>query len=433
MTTQDIKISPLGLFIWSLGALFFMYEFFLRTFVGSVAHQIIPDLHLNAESFATLGTAYYITYAFMQIPVGILTDKLGVKIVLAVATLLCGMATLLFTHSTGLVTALISRVLMGLGSSFAFVCLLVILINWFPRKYFGSLSGISQFVGTMGPILGGGPLISFITSQHESWRTALSMIAYVGVALSVLVILFVKNKPVNGPQQLVFLQRDRPIMTNLKILAKNKQAWFIAVYSATIYISIALLGAIWGTDYLQTRGLSQQHAATMISLSWLGYAVGCPLLGIISDTLHRRKPILILCAVLGFSVTCSLLFLPLSHSVLAYGILFFMLGIAAAGQNIGFATMAEHVDKKTKATALGLNNAAIMFTAAIIPALVSYSIYLTSHGSSHLTTHDFQAGFSIMPILCFIAFLIALVLIKETFCKPQKDKILLDTKHSIHS
>ena len=429
MTTKNIKISPLGLLIWSLGALFFMYEFFLRTFVGSVAHQIIPDLHLNAESFATLGTAYYIAYAVMQIPVGILTDKLGLKIVLAAATLLCAVATLLFTHSTGLTTALISRVLMGLGSAFAFVCLLVILVNWFPRKYFGSLSGLSQFVGTMGPILGGGPLIMLMASHHENWRQALSTIAYFGVALSVLVILFVKNKPSNGPQKLIFLQKDRPLALSLKILAKSKQAWFIAIYSAAIYVSIALLGAIWGTEYLQARGLSQSNAATMISLSWLGYAIGCPLLGFVSDTLKRRKPILTFCAIIGFCVTSSILYLPLSQSQLAYGALFFMLGIAASGQNIGFATIAEQVDKKTKATALGLNNGAIMITAALVPAIVSYSIYSTSHGSAHLVTHDFQKGLSIMPLLCFVAFLTSIFLIKETFCKPQKDKIILDTTH----
>lgn len=431
MTQHNTKISSLGLFIWLLGAIFFMYEFFLRTFVGSVAYQIIPDLHLNTKSFATLGTAYYITYAIMQIPVGLLTDKLGVKLVLAIATFACAMATFLFTHSTGLVTALISRALMGLGSSFAFVCLLVILINWFPRKYFGTLSGVSQFIGTMGPMLGGGPLIALISSHHEGWRQALTAIAYVGIALSILVILFVKNKPKNGAQRLVLLQSDRPIMTSLKILACNRQAWYIAAYSAAIYISIALLGAIWGTDYLQARGLTQGHAAGMISLAWLGYAIGCPLLGVVSDFIRKRKPALVGCAITALLVTSSLIFLPIKLNLADYSVLFFMLGIAAGGQNIGFAIMAEHVDKKTKATALGLNNAAIMFTAGILPTIVGYSIYASSHGSNHLTPHDFQAGFCIMPVLCIIALLISTFLIKETFCKPQKDKIVLNPAYHL--
>lgn len=427
MSQDNKKITLLGIIIWSLGAIFFMYEFFLRTFIGSVANQIIPDLNLNPETFSMLGSAYYIAYAAMQIPVGILSDKFGVKLTLSFATLLCALATFYFTHANDFTNAFISRVLMGLGSSFAFVCLLVILINWFPRKYFGSLAGISQFVGTMGPLLGGGPLIALLSDYHESWRTALNFIGIAGIALCGLVIIFVKNNPRGTAKEVIFLQLDSPLGKRLLQLLQNRQAWSIALYSATIYVSIALLGAIWGTAFLQAKGFSQNTAADMVSLSWLGYAIGCPLLGVISDTLKRRKPILIFCACLGVAVTTAMVFLPIGHSTITFSILFCLLGIFAAGQNIGFAIMSEQVDAKTRATALGLNNAAIMLTGAITPPLASYFIEKAGHGSNHLNVHDFTAGFSIMPILCCLALLASIFFIKETYCKPQKDKIILQT------
>ena len=112
-----------GLIIWMIAAFFFLYEFFLRTFVGSVAHQIIPQLHLTVEKFALIGSAYYIAYGVMQIPVGILVDKFGVKRVMLFATLMCVFATFLFSHATDFAFAFVSRFLMGFGSSFAFVCL----------------------------------------------------------------------------------------------------------------------------------------------------------------------------------------------------------------------------------------------------------------------------------------------------------------------
>ena len=114
---QKSPISTLGLIIWGLAALFFLYEFFLRTFVGSVAHQVIPDLKLNAETFAIIGSAYYVAYGVMQIPVGILADKFGVKILMVFATLVCVVSTFLFAHADGFSTAFISRLLMGFGSS----------------------------------------------------------------------------------------------------------------------------------------------------------------------------------------------------------------------------------------------------------------------------------------------------------------------------
>ena len=107
-------VTKLGLIIWLLAALFFLYEFFLRTFIGSIAHQLIPDLHLSAEQFAILGSSYAVTYGIMQIPVGILIDKFGVRFNLAFAALICGLATILFTQIDSFHGALASRVLVGL-------------------------------------------------------------------------------------------------------------------------------------------------------------------------------------------------------------------------------------------------------------------------------------------------------------------------------
>lgn len=422
----ESPITALGLIIWGLAAIFFLYEFFLRTFVGSVAHQVIPDLKLNAETFAFIGSAYYVAYGVMQVPVGILADKFGVKIIMFFATLVCVISTFLFANATGFETAFFSRLLMGFGSAFAFVCLLVIAVTWFPKKYFGFFAGVSQFIGTMGPLLAGGPLIALMAKTHSDWRTTLSNIGYFGLVLAFLILFIVRNKPRGEKQTLIFLTTEEPLKHRLARLARNKQAWSVACYSATTYVSMSLLGAIWGTEYLQIRGLSQGIAASIISLAWLGYAVGCPILGVFSDIAKRRKPTLILCSVLGFFVTTAITYIPLSNSRWAYAILFFCLGFAASGQNVGFAAIAEHSDPNTRATALGLNNGTITLFAAIIPPLASYFIYLST-GVDHenLTPENFTLAFTIMPVLFIVSLVISIFCIRETYCKPQKESIIL--------
>lgn len=427
MPVDKQRITALGLIIWMLAALFFLYEFFLRTFVGSVAHQIIPDLKLNAETFSILGSAYYLAYGIMQIPVGILADKFGVKRIMIFASLVCAGATYLFAHASGFYIAIVGRLLMGFGSSFAFVCLLVIAVTWFPRKMFGFFAGASQFIGTMGPLLAGGPLIALMAAQHSSWRTALTEISIFGIVLALLILFIVRKKPRGGQATMIFLRSEESMKIRLGRLMRNRQAWWIALYSATNYVSLALLGAIWGTEYLQTRGLSQAHAAGMISLAWLGYAIGCPALGALSDIIKRRKPMLSLCAILGLCVTSLIVFLPL-HQLFLYALLFFMLGIAASGQNIGFATITEHVNMATRATALGLNNGAIVLLSALLPPIVSYFINDSAHHQMMLTADNFIVGLSVMPILYGLALLNSLFMIKETFCKPQKQAIILETE-----
>lgn len=427
MQQMKQKIRLLGLFIWMIAAVFFLYEFFLRTFAGSIAHQLIHDLHLNIEQFTLIGSAYYLAYGLMQMPVGILADKFGVKKIMIFATLTCALATFLFAHSHSFVEAIFGRFFMGFGSSFAFVCLLVIASNWFPKRFFGFFAGASQFIGTMGPVLAGGPLISWLVDSHTSWRFALSSIGAFGVVLAILSFFFVKNKPKGGQNNLLFLSKNESIKIRLKRLFKTKQAWTVAAYSASVYVSIAVMAAVWGTDYLQAVGLPQKSAAYMISIAWIAYAIGCPGFGFLSDLTKRRKPFLILCALLGL-VSMSLILYRHFTSESVYDVLFFMLGLAATGQNIGFAAIAEHTSPNIKASALGLNNGLITLSGAIIPLAVGYLISLSSGGSNaqHLSLHSFIFGLSLLPLAYVISLIISLFLFKETYCKSQKGLIVLE-------
>jgi Sugar phosphate permease len=184
---ENASFSLLGLIIWLLASFFFLYEFFLRTFVGTIANQIMHDLALSPEMFALLGSAYYFAYALMQVPVGILTDKFGVRRILIFAILVCVISAFLFANAASFSQAFISRMMMGFGSSFAFVCLLVIAATWFPRKYFGFFVGASQFIGTMGPLLAAGPLAAVLVKSNGDWRTLLADIGIIGGILALLI------------------------------------------------------------------------------------------------------------------------------------------------------------------------------------------------------------------------------------------------------
>ncbi len=426
MQQSEQKIKAIGIFIWSIAAIFFLYEFFLRTFIGSIAQQLINDLHLSIAQFTLLGSAYYLAYGLMQVPVGILADKFGVKKIMIFAILICVLSTFLFAHSHRFTEALLGRFLIGLGSSFAFVCLLVIVSNWLPKHFFGFFAGASQFIGTMGPVLAGGPLISWLIDSHINWRVALIEIGVFGIILALLTLLFVKNKPRSGRDTLLFLSKNESIMIRLKRLFKTKQAWIVAIYSAAVYVSIAEMAAFWGTKYLQTVGLSQKSAAYMISVAWIAYAIGCPGLSFLSDLTKRRKPFLILCALLGLSSMSLILYVHFTSEAI-YEVLFFMLGLAASGNNIGFVAIAEHTSPGNKASALGLNNGIIMLLDTLLPLLISYLISIANGSSNahHISLHAFIFGLSLLSIFYLLSLILSLFFFKETYCKPQKGLIFL--------
>jgi len=114
------------------------------------------------------------------------------------------------------------------------------------------------------------------------------------------------------------------------------------------------------------------------------------------------------------------------HNEIIYLVLFIALGLAAAGQNVGFATIAEHVDHEVRATAMGLNNGLIMLSGAILPPIVSLFISHSHHShAGNLQASDFTAGLSFMPVLFLIAFILAAFCIRETYCRPQKEMVKL--------
>lgn len=419
---QDNKISTLGIFIWLVCAIFFTYEFLLRTVIGTFHHPIMNDLNLSPISFAVLSsTAFIAVYGMMQVPVGIFTDRAGLKKSLAIAVTLCVISTFSFAFVRELKLAVLCRMLMGLGASFGFICLLVAVYDWLPRKYFGLFIGLSQFIGTLGPMLAAGPLDGLSARGDLDWRSVFFGLGFFGIVIFVLVMLFVKNnKEVVGHFKII--SQPTSIQQNIYSILRQKQTWLIAIYSALIFFSIEYLSENEGKAYIELAGFSSNFASYMITIGWAGYAIGCPLWGFLSDHFRRRKAVMVLAAFCCLVSMILIVYFPSSQINMI--IAFILLGLGAAGQSVGFAIMAEQCNKYYMAAGLGFNNAMIAFVSAANAPFLGW--ILDFHGTrSIITLEDYRFGFSFIVALVIVAFLLSVFMIKETFCRPTKEFTLI--------
>ena len=416
------KLSLIGFFIWMLASCFYLYEFFLQVFLSTVSEQIMIDLHLDASSYSLIAAAYFLPYALMQIPVGILVDKFGARSLLTLSAFSCAIGVFGFSMTHHFETAFISRAFMGLGASSAYVSLLVLALNWFPKRHFALIVGIANLLGAMGPFLAGGPLSYILSLFNNDWRLILMAIGLFGLLLGTTIGLFVRNSPSREKNEIIHLEPyPSPLIDRLKSLMQNKQAWRIALFSAFVYVSLPLLGAYWGTSYLQAKGLSRTVAASVSSMLWIGYAVGAPLSGKISDTIKRRKLPLIFSSLIGMVASSLIVYLP-TNEVFVFAFLFFCIGLASSGCSPAFAAISENVQENLQATSIGFNNSAITFTAAIIPPIVSLFIEWGAPDGSHTySVANFKQGLFLMPIFYAVAFFISLFLIRETYCRSQHE------------
>jgi len=95
--------------IWVLAAVFYFYEFVLRVSPSVMVPELMTSFGITASAVGFLSACYLYAYAPMQLPVGILMDRYGIKKVLSSASLLCGLGALLFAFAHHLISASIGR------------------------------------------------------------------------------------------------------------------------------------------------------------------------------------------------------------------------------------------------------------------------------------------------------------------------------------
>ena len=413
----DNKFKAKGFLVWSICALFFLYEFLLRTVIGTYQHPVMQDLNITSFQFSLLSaTIFLFIYGLMQIPAGLIVDNIGLKKSLFIGCITCTLAAFGFSYSHSYPIAVAYRFLMGFGASFGFICLLISVHDWMPHRYSAIFIGLSQFIGTLGPMLAAGPLDAISESKGIGWRSIFLSLGVFGIILCILIFLFVENNLQKAGKYTV-LYKSEKISTSILRLFKRIQPWYLALLSASLYFTVEYLSENEGRTFLALKGISLNSASYMITISWIGYAIGCPLLGFLSDTLERRKIVMSLCAILGLLAIIMILYAPGKQFL---QLAFFMLGMSASGQSIGFATMAEQFKKQFVAVGFGLNNAMITTISAINAPLIGFALDYTKQNET-ASLKEYLSVFNVLIITAVIATIIAIFFIKETFCKSAVD------------
>ena len=412
---RPTRVTFFGCFLFFLGSLFFIYEYFARTSLDSLnamPHNVFSNsLHISPEQLSLIGAAYAIAYSVMQIPVGIILDRFGVRKVGTFAIIWCAIGVLIFSFASSFYSAFIGRALIGFGSAFAFILLLKIVLDWFPHRILGLVIGMTQILGVIGPILSNVPLAYALESVHYQWRIIFYFITIVGIILSIIFLIFARDR--NSTKKVVSIKE---VGLQTLSLFRYRQITIIAIFAFFIYPSAELFGSLYGSSYLVSMGYSQISASSAIQFIWLGMGIGSPILGLCSDLMTRRKPALYIAALIGILSSSIIVCVPNLYLHLYY-VLFFLFGFATGAQAISFSVVVENVPRKLEATAMAFNNMSVVLGAAVIQILGGVTLSKVSLTHSHFSTANYEAMLSISIIFFVLALIVSLFFIKETHCQ----------------
>lgn len=424
--TAKNKYHFFAWFVCALGAIYYSYEYLLRISPSVMEHQLRAHFGLTATGFGFLSAVYYYAYVPLQVPVGILLDRYGPRILITLACLVCVGGTFLFAATNLYWVALTGRFLVGFGSAFAFVGVLKLATIWLPEDKLGMVSGMAAALGTVGGMVGDNLLGMLVI--HLGWKQMVFITAWFGLFLSAILWMGIRDSH-SGKAFTGTVGSFRKSMLDLFIIAKNGQIWINGLFGCLVYLPTTVFAEAWGIPYLKhAHHLTQESANFSNSLLFLGFTIGAPCMGFLSDKMKKRKPPMF-CGAIGAAIIMAvLIYMPNLNESVIY-ILMVTLGLFYSAQCIVFAVGRELSPNEAAGTAIAMTNMIVMLGAMFMQPLVGRLLdeSLKSHTQLSLpienmsetalqllyTPADYQFALSVIPIGIVIAALLTFLL-RET-------------------
>ncbi|MGA5322059.1 MFS transporter [Streptomyces seoulensis] len=251
--------------VWSIGVAVYFVAVIFRTSLGVAGLDAADRFHVNASALSTFSILQLLVYAGMQIPVGLLVDRLGTKKVLCLGAVLFTAGQLGFAFSPSYGTALASRALLGCGDAMTFISVLRLGTRWFPARRGPFVAQLAGLVGMAGNLVS--TLVLARLLHGLGWTPAFAGSAVAGVVVLVLTLLFLRDHPEG------FEPEPFPHQGAAYVRRQIAEAWRepgtrlgMWVHFTTQFPAMVFL-LLWGLPFLvQAQGLSRATAGELLTL-----------------------------------------------------------------------------------------------------------------------------------------------------------------------
>lgn len=389
----------------------YILSFFHRVAPAALAADLQTAFNIGAAQLGNLSAAYFYVYTLLQIPVGVIADRLGPRRLLFWGGLLAGFGALLFALASNFSVAVAARTLVGLGVSTAFIAMLKIIASGFPEQRFATLVGVCMFIGNLGAVFAGAPLAH--AAQAFGWRNL-----FIGVGLISLATALLSQR---WAPELSRAAIGTSWRHDLLSVITNRRTWPGFFMNAGLAGALFAFAGLWAVPYFtQARGMERIVAANHVSLYFFGFALGCLTWGRISDLFQRRKAIMLFASglnVCGWLVWLIAGTLPLHYSML----LCVLMGHSSGGFTLSWAAAKEVNPPLLAGMATAVVNVGVFLGTAILQPLVGWVMELgwdgrMEHGVRIYSAQSYNHGLLLIAIAALLGW-IATLFVHETHCR----------------
>lgn len=397
-----------------LGCACFGYAFLQRVAPSVMTDDLMRAFQVQAGALGALSAFYFYAYAGMQMPIGVLMDRFGPRRILSGAMALCLVGSLIFALAEGLTTAAVGRTLIGAAVAFAYVGTMSIAATWFPPHRFSFLLGILQTVGMTGAIAGQAPLALVVSAT--GWRETVIGIGIVGAVLAVLIFLVVQEVPAARKAAATGASKGA-----MRDVLGRRDSWCCAIIGFTLTAPMLAFAGLWAVPWLvQVHGFSEADAGGTASLIFLGWAITGPMVGLATERIGRRKPLIFAGISISAATMAAMVLIPDPDPWLLRA-LFVANGVGGCTMILTFACVRELNRPSRAGAGLGFVNMFVVGSGAVFQPLLGLILDLTWDGTMRngVPVYDAQsyaAAFSAL-LGAYAVGVAACVLLRETQCR----------------
>ena len=411
-TRKHPSLSPW--LIWGLACAFFFFEFMVRVAPSGMLRYLMESFTLSAAGIGFVNACYFYVFAPAQIPIGPLMDRYGARRLVFWGSVLMTFGCLIFATAYGGILAATGRIFMGLGSSVGFVAVVYISSHWFAKERLAFLVGMANSIGMLGAVIGQGPT-SLITESF-GWRSSFFLYLILGVFLTILIGMYLKNDP-NNPLP-TDSSPSKDALGHFVSVAKSPLTWLNGVAGSLFYSVTSVFAGLWGIDFLsEVHGIKNSSAAFGISLIFVGWMIGGPVMGKLADYWQKEKTILWITPLGALCCLLPILYTEALHVWALYPLLL-LLGFFSSAQILNYTISIELLDPSSKGTVIAITNFVVMMGSSFMQPLVGF--LLDSNWSGQMdgllrvyTKDAWLIATSVFPIALFLTFLINLLMPKK--------------------
>lgn len=379
---------------------------FYRASTAIIAQELTIDLGLSPKELGLLGSAFFYAFALVQLPLGLLLDRAGARITMVALNILGILGAVILANGDNVVDGVIGRILMGLGMAANFMGPLKLLTHWFSLKKFATVSGLMVSIGSLGSMAATSPLAFLV--EELGWRDTFRSLAGFHFLLIVCFLLVVRDKPDIAVQEKTF--QPSPL-ASIKRLFSNWNYWAISFSTFLRYGSFAAIQTLWAGPFLMWHlNIPQLAAGNLILMLGLGYIIGAPTGGLLSDRILKSRKKAVMYGVLCSATATVALLLWQDDSLLLWlGAVLFAMGFFNSFGQVSYAHIRDIMPDEMAGTALsGINFFTMMGGGLFIHGFGS----VMERVSPHLT--DTGDAYRIIFLLCVIALVASVVLYATT-------------------